>query len=36
MLPLPKSTHANRIAENAEMGFILSVADMKILDAISE
>ena len=36
LLPLPKSTHANRIAENTEMGFILSVSDMKTLDKMSE
>lgn len=36
LLPLPKSTHANRIAENAEMGFIISDADMKTLDKMSE
>jgi diketogulonate reductase-like aldo/keto reductase len=36
LLPLPKSTHINRIAENAEMEFIISEADMKTLDKMSE
>jgi diketogulonate reductase-like aldo/keto reductase len=34
LLPLPKSTHPQRIAENAEVGFIIGDDDMKTLDAI--
>ena len=36
LLPLPKSTHANRIAENAEVGFTINEVDMKMLDAMCE
>jgi len=36
LLPLPKSTHAKRIAENSEVEFIISEADMKTLDAVKE
>jgi diketogulonate reductase-like aldo/keto reductase len=35
LLPLPKSTHQKRITENAEVGFTILEADMKILDAIT-
>lgn len=36
LLPLPKSTHANRIAENANVGFTIREADMNILDSIRQ
>lgn len=36
LLPLPKSTHANRIAENAEVEFTIQEEDMKTLDSIHE
>jgi len=36
LLPLPKSTHANRIAENAEVGFTIREETMKTLDAIRQ
>ncbi len=36
LLPLPKSTHSNRIAENAEVGFTINEVDMKMLDAMCE
>jgi diketogulonate reductase-like aldo/keto reductase len=36
MLPLPKSTHVNRIAENADVGFTIREADMNILDSIRQ
>jgi diketogulonate reductase-like aldo/keto reductase len=36
LLPLPKSIHANRIAENAEVGFNIRKEDMITLDAIRQ
>ncbi|MGA2822908.1 MAG: aldo/keto reductase [Bacteroidales bacterium] len=36
LLPLPKSTHPNRIAENAEVGFTIRETDMKSLDSIHQ
>jgi diketogulonate reductase-like aldo/keto reductase len=36
LLPLPKSTHANRIAENADVGFTMHEADIKTLDSIRQ
>jgi len=36
LLPLPKSTHASRIVENADVGFTISEADMKTLDTINQ
>jgi diketogulonate reductase-like aldo/keto reductase len=36
LLPLPKSTHAKRIAENAAVGFTLREADIKTLDSIRQ
>jgi diketogulonate reductase-like aldo/keto reductase len=36
LLPLPKSTHANRIAENADVGFIIREDDIEILDSIRQ
>jgi len=36
LLPLPKSTHANRIAENAEVGFTIREETIKTLDAIRQ
>jgi diketogulonate reductase-like aldo/keto reductase len=36
LLPLPKSIHANRIAENANVGFIIREDDMKTLDSIRQ
>jgi diketogulonate reductase-like aldo/keto reductase len=36
LLPLPKSTHESRIAENAKVEFTIREDDMKKLDAISE
>ncbi len=36
LLPLPKSTHANRIAENADVGFIIGEDDIEILDSIRQ
>jgi diketogulonate reductase-like aldo/keto reductase len=34
--PLPKSTHAERIRENAEVDFEISSADMAVLDRLGE
>jgi diketogulonate reductase-like aldo/keto reductase len=34
LLPLPKSTHANRIAENAAVEFTIRESEMKIIDAM--
>jgi len=36
LLPLPKSTHANRIAENAEVGFTIREEEMEILDSLRQ
>jgi diketogulonate reductase-like aldo/keto reductase len=36
LLPLPKSTHPERIAENAEVGFNIRKEDMRTLDAIRQ
>lgn len=36
LLPLPKSTHPNRIVENTEVGFTILEADMKSLDSIRQ
>jgi diketogulonate reductase-like aldo/keto reductase len=36
LLPLPKSTHESRIAENTAVEFVIREDDMKKLDAISE
>ena len=36
LLPLPKSTHANWIAENADVGFIIREDDIEILDSIRQ
>ena len=37
VVTIPKSVHANRIAENAQIfDFELSEADMKVLDALDE
>ena len=37
LVAIPKSTHRERIAENAEIAdFTLSVEDMKALDALDE
>jgi diketogulonate reductase-like aldo/keto reductase len=33
---LPKSTHPARIVENADVGFVLSAADMALLDGLSD
>ncbi len=36
LLPLPKSTHAKRIAENVDVSFMIREDDMKILDSIRQ
>jgi diketogulonate reductase-like aldo/keto reductase len=37
VVTIPKSTHANRIAENSQIfDFELSQADMNVLDALDE
>jgi diketogulonate reductase-like aldo/keto reductase len=36
LLPLPKSTHPQRITENADVGFIIRDEDMKTLDQITQ